>query len=222
MAKQRKRAFRPGFEELPIEKLIGAPLEAVARANSMMAREQASFLLDFCFKKDGDVFEPVMITMSITRGVVTPGTGGGGTSPEVKQVFATFQLPLMTIIPISSLAVESFELDLEMEVTSLLVQESTDENSFGIPSDQEGKDVKLMGSVSRRRRSKAKQSNSEDEHTTAYQREVASSFSLLVKAGSLPLPVGVTSLLDFYTKAMRASEISMQEESAEPDDQNTK
>lgn len=39
------------FSGLPMESLIGGPLNAAAKANSAMALTQTMFMLDTCFKK---------------------------------------------------------------------------------------------------------------------------------------------------------------------------
>src|SRR5476651_1598797 len=96
------------FSGLPMDALIGGPLNAAAKANAAMALTQTMFLLDTCFQKvhvgdtpadpkgspavtntDGTVtpekpitdlipahdnYIPIMIVMSLTRGVITPGT----------------------------------------------------------------------------------------------------------------------------------------------------
>ena len=44
-----------------LEALISAPLTAISKANAMMLSGQAQFILDFCFRNNGDSYSPVLI-----------------------------------------------------------------------------------------------------------------------------------------------------------------
>ena len=81
------------FAGLPMHALIGGPLNAAAQANSMMAVTQTKFMLDTCFNKKSDTedtgkdtLEPIMVTMQITRGVITEGETKEGDPPAVKSL----------------------------------------------------------------------------------------------------------------------------------------
>ena len=78
--------------EQNIEGIISAPLIALSKANMMMLSGQTRFLLKNCFSLKGDVYEPVMITMSIQLG----GTGGKSVN---------FQIPLLNLLSINALSV---------------------------------------------------------------------------------------------------------------------
>ena len=73
------------FSGLPMESLIGGPLNAAAKANSAMALTQTMFMLDTCFNmakedKDGKTiptqYEPIMIDMILTRSVISEDKDG--------------------------------------------------------------------------------------------------------------------------------------------------
>ncbi|MCA6414792.1 MAG: DUF2589 domain-containing protein, partial [Cytophagales bacterium] len=105
-------SFSNEFQGINIDNMIGAPLVATARANSMMAREQANFILTHCFTNDEKGYHAVMIKMSLTKNYVkTKNT-------EIGSVTGYFDLPMLTIIPINSLGVESLELDFALEIKS--------------------------------------------------------------------------------------------------------
>lgn len=110
------------FSGLPMEDLIGGPLNAAAKANSAMALTQTKFMIDTCFNKVTEAnkptnYSPIMIDMILVRGVITPGAKVGD-SPTISQVSTKFSLPLLTIIPLNSLAVETVDIGFEMEVKS--------------------------------------------------------------------------------------------------------
>ena len=104
------------FSGLPMESLIGGPLNAAAKANSAMALTQTMFMLDTCFKKKNISgsgkppvynYEPIMIDMVLTRSVITQGMD---TTKGIPQASTKFTLPLLTILPINSLAVETVDI----------------------------------------------------------------------------------------------------------------
>ena len=140
------------FSGLPMDSLIGGPLNAAATANGTMAVNQVKFMLDSCFIKKvtpgtttgtGTAavttpaitnYDPIMINMSLTRQVITPvgvtaaktyatayeayiKAGSSGTAPteptaDVQNITTAFTLPLLTIIPLNSLAVKTVNIDL--------------------------------------------------------------------------------------------------------------
>lgn len=186
MAKQLTQ--QSSFDKISMDQIIGAPLRATATANSLMAKEQVKFLMEFCFKKTEENFEPVMIEMVITGTRTEPDKGNEG--ELVMSSYTTkFNLPLLTLIPISSLAVQSFEIDFDMEVTSI---EKTSEKTGSIDQTKNGEQegLQLMGKVSNKGEQVSRNSQ--------YQKKVDSKLSINVKGGQLPLPVGLTSIIEIY------------------------
>jgi hypothetical protein len=112
-----------------------------------------------------------------------------------------FELPLLTLIPLNSLAVDNVSVHFEMEVKS---SESTDHETR---QDQEQAakgeftaefnaglfSVSVSGSVS----SSSKSASSTKEH---YEASNQSKYQIDVHAGQLPLPQGVTTIIDAFTK----------------------
>src|SRR5690606_35554770 len=115
MAVKRKQADDK-WERLgsPIDQLISRPFVALARANGKLALEQVKILLDVCFSKQGDTYNPVLIDMTLRRNVLIPGTG----PPLIEQVVMQFQVPLITLLPIDSLLIDSADLSFGVDVTS--------------------------------------------------------------------------------------------------------
>src|SRR5690606_15272242 len=119
------------FSGLPMRSLIGGPLTAAAQANSMMAVTQTNFMLDTCFNKtqDGDntSLQPIMVTMQISRGVISQGEAAEGSAPptNITNVTTSFDIPLLTLIPLNALGVTDVEVGFDMEVKSSYSDEST-------------------------------------------------------------------------------------------------
>lgn len=163
--------------EMSMESIIGAPLIAASKANSMMQAEQLRFLLDTCFtlgETGSETLSPVMVKMEL----YTPSVGRFDIPDDAGRVKVNkleFQVPLISIIPINSLAVNNIDVDFSMEITSMM--QGT--HSGG------GCDVALKGRVARSVQSDDKRN--------------ASALNVKIKANSISLPKGVLELIDMYT-----------------------
>ena len=199
MSKNRSRIFNPKKQDsgLDIEEIIAAPLLASAKANSMMLSEQTKFLMDFCFTlKDDGSYDPVLIEMSLTKAFYESGDENKE-SGYMRHVQTTFQLPLLTIIPINSLAVDNVSVDFEMEITSQVTKDaeksSVNNPNFGTP----GETTQLRGKISY---------DSKEQNSSSYKGQKKtqnnSKLTVHVNASPLPLPVGVTALLEMYIKSI--------------------
>ena len=203
------------FSGLPMDSLIGGPLNAAAKANAAMALTQTAFLLDTCFKKDDkENYEPIMISMSLTRGVIEPGKDGAPST--ISSVKTSFELPLLTIIPLNSLGVDEVNISFEMEVKSSYGEDTHEEKSKDLKaaSTFEAKigigpfSAKITGSVSYDQ----KESSSKDTH---YQKSNSAKYTVKVHAKQLPLPQGVTTIIDVFSKAIEPIKLDGNE-SAKP------
>jgi hypothetical protein len=76
---------------LPIESLIGKPLEAAVRAQAYAAMTTARFVEEVGLDDDGNVKS---VTFRFKRKVVDPDTG------DVNDVDTTIEAPLLTILPV--------------------------------------------------------------------------------------------------------------------------
>ncbi|MBE1275589.1 DUF2589 domain-containing protein [Enterovibrio baiacu] len=198
------------FAGLPMRSLIGGPLNAAAQANSMMAVTQTKFMLDTCFNKNTDTKDetsltPIMVTMQITRGVIAEGEAKDGEKPDVsiEQVTTQFDVPLLTIIPLNSLGVETVQVDFEMEVKSSYSDESS-QSSSSSTSEQGSFDAKLgegwwsvevKGSISH-------DSQSASSQKSTYQKSNNAKYTVSVGAGQLPLPQGVTTIIQAFSNSI--------------------
>jgi hypothetical protein len=200
------------FTGLPMQDLIGGPLNAAATANGMMAVTQTRFLLDTAFsikkgEKDGDAdtYKPIMITMSLKRGVLIPADPDvPDQEPEIKEVETTFDLPLLTILPLNSLAVDDVSIKFDMEVKSSYSEATSDKTekkvseagsfsaklAYGIFS------AEVAGSIS----SDSSSASSRDTH---YEQSNSAQYSVSVHAGQLPLPEGVKTIITAFAGAIQ-------------------
>jgi hypothetical protein len=237
------------FSGLPMDALIGGPLNAAARANSAMALTQTKFMLDTCFTlkpveataevkgapaeidpKTGVIikpevigtpamaaynnYSPIMIVMSLTRGVVTPGSaavlGPDGksiltpaTATTVQSLTTQFNLPLLTIVPLNSLAVSTVDITFEMEVNSSFSEEQSETKST--ESKGEGSfEAKIgWGPVSVTIRGSASyDSKDASTHDTHYQKSNSAKYTVAVHAAQLPLPKGVNTIIEAFAQSI--------------------
>jgi hypothetical protein len=201
MATEKKKS-KKGFSGLPIYDIIGKPLIAIARAQSMMAREQLKMILDRCFRFTGEAYEPIMLKMILTRTVLEPAQVPGGT-PHLTHVTTSFYLPLITIFPINTLGIENADIDFSVEVTS---QYSTESEQADI-SDPENHwatgtgRVEMMGRIS-----PSTNRASEQESARSHENDQMASFHINVEAGALPLTKGLLQIIDIYTNSIQLSD----------------
>ncbi|KZN37140.1 DUF2589 domain-containing protein [Pseudoalteromonas luteoviolacea] len=215
------------FSGLPMKALIGAPLKAATDANAMIANAQTQFLLTTCFEKstdDNNQLVPTMVNFTLSRSVIDKN--GSVSSSPVKM---DISIPLMTLIPINSLAIERLKVSFNMEVKSS--REINKVDSF----DQQGSNVSKVRKAPERARGRsqgrlhgrkqrtaqnaneqltkpsqahefetelhgslAKSSQGELQQSSA----AHASYEVTLEAGQLPLPNGITTILDIFSKNM--------------------
>jgi hypothetical protein len=192
------------FGGLPMKDLIGGPLTAAAEANNAMAITQTKFLLDTCFQQNGEgkeaTYAPIIITMSLTKGELVPDADG---KQKVEKVSTDFSLPLLTIIPLNSLAVDDVSVKFHMEVKSSFGEETSKEQSD--TNNKEGSfsakvgyamfSAEVKGSIS----STSTSSSSENTH---YEKSNTAEYDVSVHAKQIPLPMGVTTIINAYANAI--------------------
>ena len=204
MSIQTNQPLKPDFhKELDIESIISAPLVAASKANVMMVTGQTRFLLEYCFTKgENNAYAPVMITMSMTKGFVDE-TKKSSDPDYIKSVPMTFGMPLLCLIPINSLAVEKITIDFDMEITSAISKKKTTANESGNQVIE--KQAQLNGKISN-----SSSQDSDNPNAKQYKSQVSSSLKVNINAGTLPLPKGVLTILDLYTKSIQPIAVSDQ------------
>ena len=189
-----KKGIANQFSGLPMKALIGGPLKAATDANGMISRAQTQFIINSCFEKvdnESTNLRPIMIKFQLERQVVN----ADGTLNN-KPASMDFSVPLMALMPLNSLAIETLKISFEMEVKSS--REFTKETSLdrkmrstgrGINSPHQPHefDTELHGTLAK------KSKNSGNESSGA-------NYEVTLTAGQLPLPKGITSILDIFNK----------------------
>ena len=197
------------FTGLPMDSLIGGPLNAAAKANAGMAVTQTKFILDTCFTKGGTddkpEYKPIMINMTLSRGVITPEEEEGKESKgaTIQNVDTTFNLPLLTIIPINSLGVDNVDITFEMEVKSSFSEEQSESKESTIKTAGSFEAKIGWGPVSATVRGSASYDHKDSStHSTHYQKSNSAKYTVNVHAGQLPIPKGVNTIIEAFTNAI--------------------
>ncbi|MFA6876610.1 MAG: DUF2589 domain-containing protein [Parabacteroides sp.] len=197
MNQAKNTSFNPDYSsELNIESIISAPLIAASKANVVMVTGQTRFLLDYCFakKENSSTYEPVMIDMVMKQGVIDASKQPG--DPDyIKKAEMIFSVPLLCLVPLNSLAIDKVTVDFDMEITSM--------TSYAIedPGVERGKvmdkKAQLNGKICN------KQNEEKSSGSGQYKSQSSSRLVVNINAGPLPLPVGVLTIIDLYTKSIQ-------------------
>ncbi|WP_125560367.1 DUF2589 domain-containing protein [Pseudoalteromonas rubra] len=182
------------FAGLPMKALIGAPLKAATDANAMIANAQTQFILSTCFEKDSHNhghLTPVMVTFTLSRSVLEKDGSISKTPYEMD-----ISIPLMTLIPINSLAIEKLKVSFSMEVkSSREIKKQTSQESKQSraqtrqPEHAHEFETELHGALAKSGNQSLQQSGS-----------AHANYEVMLEAGQLPLPRGITTILDIFAK----------------------
>ncbi len=182
------RHSREQDSELNIESIISAVLVSLSKANTLMLNGQTSAILNLYFtknnktasKKEGDtywIYQPKLIHMLLTKYQQVE-------QEQVKQELV-FEVPLLALAPLNSIAIQKMHLAFNLDITSIT---SYINNSNSIIE----RKAQLNGKISRTRppflsRKKRKKFTQQSLHID-------------IQVGSLPLPLGILTLVELYNK----------------------
>jgi len=172
-------------------------------------------MLDTCFSQKGTAeapnYVPVMIKMELTRGVIqpqSPNADGTIPMPQMEEVTTAFNLPLLTIIPLNSLAVDDVNITFEMEVKSSFSEENATSSETSVAAEASFEVKVGWGPVSATVRGSASYDHKDSAtHSTHYQKSNSAKYTVSVHAGQLPLPKGVNTIIEAFSNAIEPIEL---------------
>lgn len=198
------------FSGLPMDSLIGGPLQAAANAQQGLAMTQTQYILNTGFNQTKDAQGNITytpITATIEMGQSQPVVAADG-SVTTASSHLNVDFPLITMIPIPSLAVTEVDITFDMEVKSSYTHETDSETSS--KTHEEGSfdakagwgcfSVEVKGAVSH----DSSQSNSDKQ---TYQKSNDAKYHVEVKAAQQPIPDGIKMLLEMFSKNMTMTPI---------------
>lgn len=130
-----------------------------------------------------------MIKMSLTRAFVQAETASLG-AESIKPFTLPFSVPLICLVPINNLVVDKVNVEFDMEITAVAPKEQKPLLA-GINPVVNDKAV-LLGKISHRA------STVRDGRAT----QVSSNLKVNINAGPLPLPLGLLTILELYSKSI--------------------
>ena len=93
-----------------LDELLNIAVRDIVKAQHELAMSQMNLILESCFKKNGDTYESITIDLAIISND-TPGLPANTTETE-----NIVNLPLLKIMPLSSLNVDKVTLDFDLDI----------------------------------------------------------------------------------------------------------
>lgn len=189
------------FKGLPMESLIGGPLDAAVKANVMMAQSTADFINSVGFNQvddgqnNGNLIPgaPRMVDFDYER----PGLDKDG-ARTVEMV--KIRVPMLAIVPIPNLQVENVDITFDMEVKSSTMEKSSEDKQGSFSAAAKvgwgpfSATVKVQGSAS---------SHKENTRTS----DNSAKYTVNVTAKNQGIPEGLARVLDIMADAARPSDV---------------
>lgn len=188
------------FKGLPMEELIGGPLSAACRANLMLAKSTADFINQVGFvspteidaktghNKPSEDIIPRMVDFSFER------PGQNATTGELKVESVRVMVPLLAIVPVPNLQIDTVNVNFDMEVRSSTSEKSTQDQEGSV----EGSGKAGWGPFSVSVTIKGKVS-AHKEHTRSS--DNSAKYHVEVSAKSAGIPEGLARVLDILATA---------------------
>lgn len=189
------------FNGLPMNTLIGAPLQAACEAQVMLARATADFIDEIGFnttyklendKKTVDKKTVRSVAFEFQQNIPTAKTDGSGEIEKYALQDMVINVPLLSIVNIPALAVKKVDITFDMEVKSATEDKrASDENmELNAGGGLFGWGVKIKGNVSAHQESTRKTDNSAKYH-------------IEVHASDDGMPEGLSRVLDIMQSAIQ-------------------
>lgn len=180
---------------LNLEDLLSTSIIAISKANSEMAKEQMSFILNNCFEIDSvkKSLKPKTVTITVTKNI------SNTTEFDNAQYIKTeLDIPIITLLPFSSLCVKDFKTVFDLEIKTHVKKNSKSNQNT------DSKSKYALKSCISYDTSKTK-SNHRDSSKKA-------SIHVEINGGEIPLPNGLKTILNAYTKNIIPTKTSKQDE----------
>ena len=186
------------FKGLPIQTLIGEPLKAACDSQIMLANSTAKFIEDVGFYTDNGVTKTRVADFSFEKNVINGKDALGHDIYDKQKI--TMQVPMLAIVNIPSLQVQTVDVTFDMEVKS---SESVNASSSQKASYSGGASigwgpisahVSISGSVSAHEEYTRKSDNSAKYHIS-------------VHAAQSGTPEGLSRVLDIIAAAVAPSAV---------------
>ena len=186
------------FSSLPMEDLIGGPLQAAATAQGKLASITSEFIENVGLQDDGQGnLSARTVDFKYQKPVktsTTDPTTGAVTDTWDKQAM-DLQVPLLTIVKAPNLQVKEVNVTFDMEVKASTASQSTSTRAASVSASWKGwgAKVKFQGSVSNKQESQRSSDTSAKYHVD-------------VKAVDEGAPEGLMKVLDILNEAIQPAQ----------------
>jgi Protein of unknown function (DUF2589) len=184
------------LSQIPFDSVIGGPLKAAVAAQGQAAIASADFIKAVGFKApSGDAagpLDPVNVTFTYQQGPTTPG----GQPTNV-----TLTVPILTIVPIPYLRIDTMTLDFKTSINSTTEASTSETSSFAAEGSLKAQvgwgifSASLSGSVS---------SKKDSTSTKNSRYSVEYTIDVNVHAVQDDMPAGMAKVLNILTDAISA------------------
>lgn len=187
------------FSGLPMQDLIGGPLIAASEANMQMGLAQVNFIMATCFYPDGqdpNALKPRLVACTLTRAVMDENTPNDQLAPIVTKI----ELPLLVLLPLNTLGVTNVDINFTMNVSSGYSNEKSTslESKLHAEASYETTIDYLLAKTSIKGKASI-DTQLQQGSKAQYQKGNDATYTVAVSAGQLPLPPGVTTLIQALT-----------------------
>lgn len=169
------------FKGLPMEDLIGGPLDAAVKANVKLAQATADFINNVGFLQKVDKTDPAnpkvipgaarMVDFDFERPGVTVDKDGN----QIRTVESVkLKVPILAIVPIPNLQVDSVDITFDMEVKSSTSEKSSEDKEATLDATAKvgwgpfSVEVKIHGSIATHKENTRTSDNSAKYHVEVH------------------------------------------------------
>ena len=187
------------FDNLPMENLIGGPLQAAATAQGTLANITSDFINNVGLEKDPTTgkLKAKTVDFSYQKPVKTT-TPASGSAPAVESwstLDMNMQVPLLSIVKAPNLQVKSAEVTFNMEVKASQTDKNTNSQNASLDASWSGwgAKVKFHGSVSNKNESQRSS-------------DTSAKYEVKVLAKDDGAPEGLMKVLDILGESIQPSQ----------------
>ena len=173
------------FGGLPMESLIGGPLQAACDAQTMLAGATARFIEEVGLVKEGD--KQVVRTVGFSFNRSANGDDGNGPASEKVEM----NIPLLAMVKVPSLSIDLVDITFDMEIDD---KKGELEAEMGLQIGPFSMKAKVKGSISSHKENTRKSDNSAKYHVQ-------------VRATQGEMPEGLSRVLDILNTAINPTSI---------------
>lgn len=178
--------------QLSFSEALAAPFLSAAQTNNELAMEQLRFLIDNGFTENGQVFMPKMIKlMVITKGALP--------SSATNQSEAIIEIPILTLLPFTSMLIEEVEVEFSFSVNAVSEAMQSQDNKSNY---QPGLFKNLMGRISGGNQQPVTTQDGQTKLSASPADNGLSTINVKASSAVVPLPNGFCTLLNALSNSI--------------------